>query len=51
MSEERAKALGYTPLAYIKSYAYAALDPGEQLLQAPVLAAPVALGARRPRAG
>ena len=43
MSEERAKALGYTPLAYIKSYAYAALDPGEQLLQAPVLAAPIAL--------
>lgn len=43
MSEERAKALGYTPLAYIKSYAYAALDPGEQLLQAPVLAAPMAL--------
>ena len=43
MSEERAKALGFTPLAYIKSYAYAALDPGEQLLQAPVLAAPMAL--------
>jgi acetyl-CoA acyltransferase len=43
MSEERAKALGYTPLAYIKSYAYAAVDPAEQLLQAPVLAAPVAL--------
>jgi acetyl-CoA acyltransferase len=43
MSEERAKSLGYTPLAYIKSYAYAALDPGEQLLQAPVLAAPLAL--------
>jgi acetyl-CoA acyltransferase len=43
MSEERAKALGYQPLAYIRSYAYAALDPGEQLLQAPVLAAPVAL--------
>jgi acetyl-CoA acyltransferase len=43
MSEERAKALGITPLAYIRSYAYAALDPGEQLLQAPVLAAPVAL--------
>jgi len=43
MSEERAKALGFTPLAYIRSYAYAALDPGEQLLQAPVLAAPVAL--------
>jgi acetyl-CoA acyltransferase len=43
MSEDKAKALGYTPLAYIRSYAYAALDPGEQLLQAPVLAAPVAL--------
>ncbi|AMW05753.1 acetyl-CoA C-acyltransferase FadI [Gemmatimonas phototrophica] len=43
MSEERAKALGYTPLAFIRSYAYAAVDPGEQLLQAPVLAAPIAL--------
>ncbi|HEY3287859.1 MAG TPA: acetyl-CoA C-acyltransferase FadI [Gemmatimonadaceae bacterium] len=43
MSEAKAKALGYTPLGYIKSYAYAALDPGEQLLQAPVLAAPLAL--------
>ena len=43
MSAEKAEALGYQPLAYIRSYAYAALDPGEQLLQAPVLAAPVAL--------
>ena len=43
MSEERAQMLGYTPLAYIRSYAYAALDPGEQLLMGPVLAAPVAL--------
>lgn len=43
MSEAKAQSLGYTPLGYIKSYAYAALDPGEQLLQAPVLAAPVAL--------
>ncbi len=43
MSEERASALGYQPLAFIRSYAYAALDPGEQLLMAPVLAAPVAL--------
>ncbi len=43
MSEERAQALGYTPLAYIRSYAYAAVDPGEQLLQAPVIAAPIAL--------
>ena len=43
MSEERARALGYTPVAYVRSYAYAALDPGEQLLMGPVLAAPVAL--------
>lgn len=43
MSEDRVRALGITPLAFIRSYAYAALDPGEQLLQAPVLAAPVAL--------
>ena len=43
MSEERTKALGFTPLAYIRSYAYAAIDPGEQLLQAPVFAAPMAL--------
>jgi acetyl-CoA acyltransferase len=43
MSEERAQVLGYTPLAYIRSYAYAALDPGEQLLMGPVLAAPLAL--------
>jgi len=43
MSEERAKALGFKPIAYIRSYAYAAIDPGEQLLQAPVFAAPMAL--------
>jgi len=43
MSEERARILGYQPLAYIRAYAYAALDPGEQLLMGPVLAAPVAL--------
>src|SRR4051812_36945339 len=43
MSEERAKALGYKPMAYIRSYSYAALDPGEQLLMGPVLATPVAL--------
>ncbi len=43
MSEERATSLGYAPIAYIRSYSYAALDPGEQLLMGPVLAAPVAL--------
>jgi len=43
MREDVAKAAGFQPKAYIRGYAYAALDPGEQLLQAPVLAAPVAL--------
>jgi acetyl-CoA acyltransferase len=43
MSEEKAKALGYEPLGYIRSYAYSSLDPGDQLLQGPVYAAPTAL--------
>jgi len=43
MSEAKARSLGYSPLAYIRSYAYAALDPSEQLLMGPVLATPVAL--------
>jgi acetyl-CoA acyltransferase len=43
MSEERAKAEGRTPLGYLRSCAYAAVDPGWQLLQAPPFAAPVAL--------
>ncbi|MCC6526527.1 MAG: acetyl-CoA C-acyltransferase FadI [Polyangiaceae bacterium] len=43
MRESKAKALGYAPLGYVKSWAYAAVDPGWQLLMAPVFAAPVAL--------
>ena len=43
MSEDAAKALGYVPLAYIRSYAVAALDPGDQLLMGPAYAVPVAL--------
>lgn len=43
MSEEKAKALGLEPIGYIKSYAYAAVDPFDQLLQGPALALPVAL--------
>ncbi len=43
MSEEKAKALGLTPLGFVKAYAYAALDPRDQLLQGPAYAAPVAL--------
>ncbi len=43
MSEEKAKALGYKPLGFLKSYAYAALDPFDQLLQGPAYAIPQAL--------
>lgn len=43
MSEERAKALGYEPLGYLRSYAYAGTDPADQLLQGPAYAAPLAL--------
>ncbi len=43
MSEEKAKALGYEILGFIKSYAFAATDPGDQLLQGPAYAAPLAL--------
>jgi acetyl-CoA acyltransferase len=43
MSEEKAKALGYEPLGYIRSWAYTALSPRDQLLQGPAYAAPLAL--------
>lgn len=43
MAEDVARALGYEALAYIRSYAVAAVDPGWQLLQAPVWAVPKAL--------
>ena len=43
MSEDRARSLGYEPLAAIRSYAYAAVDPADQLLIAPAYAIPVAL--------
>jgi acetyl-CoA acyltransferase len=45
MSEEKAKADGFEPLGYIRSFAYASLDPGSQLLQGPAYAAPLALDA------
>ncbi len=45
MSEEKARALGYTPLGYIRSYAFAAVNPGDQLLQGPAYATPAALDA------
>jgi len=43
MSEEKAKSLGLTPIGFIRSYAYASLDPFDQLLQGPAFATPVAL--------
>jgi acetyl-CoA acyltransferase len=42
-SEEKARALGLSPLGFVRAWAYAALDPGEQLLQGPAYAAPLAL--------
>src|SRR5437763_8784220 len=43
MAEEKAKSLGIKPIGFIKSYAFAATDPNDQLLQGPVFAVPVAL--------
>jgi acetyl-CoA acyltransferase len=43
MAEDVARAHGYEPLAFIRSYAVAAVDPGWQLLQAPIWAVPLAL--------
>ena len=43
MAEEKAKALGHEPLAYIRSYAVSAVDPGWQLLMGPVFSVPKAL--------
>ena len=43
MSERKAKALGFTPLAYFKSWSYVGVDPADQLLIAPAIAMPKAL--------
>jgi acetyl-CoA acyltransferase len=43
MGEDTARSLGYEPLAFIRSYAVAALDPGDQLLMGPAFAVPEAL--------
>ena len=43
MSEAKAKSEGYEPLAYVRSWAVAAVDPGGQLLMGPALAIPQAL--------
>ncbi|WP_163921304.1 acetyl-CoA C-acyltransferase FadI [Photobacterium sp. Alg240-V54] len=43
MREGRAKALGLTPLGYIRSYAFAAIDVVEDMLMGPAYASPLAL--------
>lgn len=43
MSEEKAKALGYTPLARLRSWSYVGVDPRDQLLIGPAIAMPQAL--------
>ena len=43
MSEAKAQAEGYRPLAFIRSWAVEAVDPGGQLLMGPALAIPKAL--------
>lgn len=43
MSEEKARALGYTPKAAFRSWSYIGVDPADQLLMGPALAMPKAL--------
>jgi len=43
MKESMAKELGFKPLGYIKSFAFAALDPNWQMLMGPSFATPLAL--------
>jgi acetyl-CoA acyltransferase len=43
MSEEKAKALGFTPLARFASWSYVGVDPADQLLMGPAIAMPMAL--------
>lgn len=43
MSESKAKAMGYEPLGYIKSYDFAAIDAGTDMLMGPSYATPRAL--------
>ncbi len=43
MAEDKARALGHEPLAFIRSYAVSAVDPAWQLLMGPAFAVPLAL--------
>jgi acetyl-CoA acyltransferase len=43
MSEQKANALGYEPLGFIRSYAFCGVDPFDQLLIGPAYSTPIAL--------
>ena len=43
MSEEKARSLGYKPLASFRSWSYVGVDPADQLLIGPAMAMPKAL--------
>ena len=43
MREDKAKAEGYHPLGFLRSYAFAAVDPSDQLLIGPAYSTPMAL--------
>jgi len=43
MTEERAKAMGFKPKAYLRAYTYVSQDPKDQLLLGPTYATPVVL--------
>ena len=43
MREDKAKAIGFDVLGFIRSYAFAGLDPAGQLLMGPSYASPIAL--------
>ncbi len=43
MTESKAKALGYKPLGYIRSFGFAAIDVWEDMLMGPSYATPIAL--------
>jgi acetyl-CoA acyltransferase len=43
VSEDKAKALGYRPLGYLRSYAFRGVDPFDQLLIGPAYTTPMAL--------
>jgi acetyl-CoA acyltransferase len=49
MTESKARSLGYEPLGFLRSWAYAGLDPNGWMLMGPTYAAPGALDAARAR--